>query len=136
MPIKVNLDGSFICDTPEEAISLQRLILKEKEPISETRGMVKRPVSALRQFHATSANQTVQAVLTKLMPYNGQTLTADKLGPLLGTESTTGVGPKLRGIRTVLEQEGGSLDDILLPQKQIDGTTVWRVRLSTTEKSE
>lgn len=133
---KVNPDGSISCDTPEEALRLQKLILKgspapvahEPHPsYSHSRFNFNRDVAPDTSF--------IGQFIEKLKPLNGTTVTSADMARIMGTNTTTAVGPKLRAYRNAMQGTGRSLDDILHPKLNPDGTKQWTVKLSSTEKS-
>ena len=115
---KVNPDGSISCTTPEEALRLQRLILSEQ------------PAKARRSAAAADAvNTGARQFLESLKPYHGKQVNSDQIKKLTGAETTSGVGPKLRHMRSALASEGISLDSYLQQHKERneDGTRIWTV---------
>ena len=68
--------------------------------------------------------------LRKLQPLDGQTLDASRLTDLVGAASENGVGPRLAAFRRTLEASSPPvlLNEILIPTKKQDGTTLWTVR--------
>lgn len=133
MPIKYFPDGTIVFDTPAEAAEYERLRQGASRTITVTaRGPG--PSVAATGTPIASANHTVHGFLVKLKQLDGKTANAEHLADLLSTK-TTGVGPKLRGIRNAFAKEGGSLDAILQPMKNSDGTVSWKVRFPPSRKS-
>ena len=129
----VHPDGSITCDTAEEALRLQQMILAKK-PRNEIQRAVDgylTGVASIGTFSAagTVSDATARQFLEKLKPHDGQELDSTKLAEILGSETTNGVGPKLRFLRAALEREGISLDDYLVARFNGDGTKAWRVAL-------
>ena len=73
-------------------------------------------------------------LVNKLKGVAGKVLDAEQMRPIVGTGSSTGVGPRLRSIRNALKREGDSLDNYIRTKKADDGTTRWEI-LDTTAKS-
>lgn len=154
---KVHPDGSISADTPEEALRLQQLILKQPPPVHSAAQVARygpifdalvsghsQPHSAYSAHTNQSSGSTsaatstyVVSFLESLKPYDGKVVNSGQMAKIMGTDSSTAVGPKLRGYRSALEKNGLSLDSYLKPEKNPDGTTSWLVRYynSTTEKS-
>lgn len=152
---RVNPDGSISVDTLEEALKLQQQILKSHHPIHSAYSAaqaarhgiqpVSEPYSAQSVYTNTTSGSTgssttssyVVSFLESLKPYDGKVVNSGQMAKIMGTDSSTAVGPKLRGYRTALEKNGLSLDSYLKPEKNPDGTTSWLVRYynSTIEKS-
>jgi hypothetical protein len=124
---KVNPDGSISCTTLEEALRVQQSILNNQ------------PAKARRSTAAAEAvNTGARQFLESLKPHHGKQVNSEQIRKLTGADTTAGVGPKLRHMRTALASEGISLDSYLQQHKERneDGTRIWTVNYRPiTEKS-
>src|SRR5665647_2797476 len=115
MPYTIKPDGSIVCDTPEEAMKMHRVIMTRQAPIKEPASQTKLDLPVQR-----SALSPATRFLDSLKPYNGSTVDSKQMQSILGT-SITGVGTKLRHIKNSLLSEGKQLDDYLSPCKTDEG---------------
>jgi hypothetical protein len=118
---KVNPDGSIECSTAEDALRLQRVILAENE-----KHVARRPLIPPRR---KLVPQFITETLGKFSDLDGKTLNSDDMQRIFDTESTNGVGTKLRHVRTAFEREGFDLDTYLVPVRGEDGVPRWKVNL-------
>jgi len=115
---KVNLDGSISCETAEEALKLQRLMLQRQSPQRNSAAMP-----------AINGQSIARQFLEKLRPHDGKEVDSAQLAKIVGAETRSGVGPKLRHLRAALEHESISLDSYLRGHKSARGTMTWTVKL-------
>ena len=127
-------DTTFICSTASEAVLIHRLASNTSSAASTSSIVSVLPTNV----SSGSINGTTPAheFLNKLREYNGQELDSVKMAVLTGVESANGVGPRLGAFRRVLESQNPPLvlNDYLVPRKNPDGTTMWRVRFNSTEQ--
>ena len=123
MPIKVNPDGSFTCDTPAEAVEVQRLVLERKHNQATAVKHAGPSAYALAKHYEPH----YKAFLESLEKHKGTVVSSGQMVSMLGTTSPMGVGPKLRGIESAMQKDGLSLSTYLEKQPQPDGTMLWRV---------
>jgi hypothetical protein len=128
--VKVNPDGSITVASLQEALELQGLILARQQ---EAKPLVRKRV-LLRGERANgehSSNEVVRAAhdaIGALAAHSGKKITSDQLAKVLGLDTPTAIGPKMRHLRAALKQEGLSLDDYLQGKKEGRNPRMWSVK--------
>ena len=137
----VNPDGSITTDSAAQALELQRLITESKKPsIERPVDAPETNVSGMRRFKTTPApvdltsvsndlKRTWGEVIGKLVPHHGQIIDSFQLEKLFELQSVKGVGVKVRHLRSLANNVGLTLDDVLIPQPTVDGFSSWKVNI-------
>jgi hypothetical protein len=115
MPIRVMPDGSFICETPGEAIAMRDLLMerKAKETRREARRSA-RQTPSLAQAVATNGTATLVSVL-KESP-NG--ISSDDLAQRLGVTARS-LPPLMLSLRRKARDAGHAFDDLLVRERAV-----------------